>query len=107
MSEENKEDREMSECEYSVNTRQFDKTLRRPLKLTSTRSNEDEDAHRDMDGFSVNEELARLRRAVKEVESVKPERELRLHRFIAEAFANIDEHLRRLGQLPEAWDNES
>ena len=91
------------ECEYSVNIRQFDEELRRPLKLTSTRSNENEDARRDMDGFDVDEELARLRRAVKEVESVKPKQELKLHRFIAEAFANIDEHLLRLGDLPEMW----
>ncbi len=91
------------ECEYSVNIRQFDADLTRPLKLTSTRSNKNEDARRDMDGFDVDEELARLRRAVKEVESVKPKQKLKAHRFIAEAFANIDEHLLRLGGLPETW----
>ncbi|KKK62498.1 hypothetical protein LCGC14_3003720 [marine sediment metagenome] len=45
------------ECEYSVNIRQFDADLTRPLKLTSTRSNKNEDARRDMDGFDVDEIL--------------------------------------------------
>lgn len=79
----------------------YDEARRRPLNLKSTRaSKEDEDAHRDMDGFDVSEELARLRRAVKESETVTPGDNLALYRFIAEAFANIDENYIRLGPSP-------
>lgn len=90
-------------CGYNANMNGFDEALRRPLNLQTTRSHLSEDAHRDMDGFDENEELARLRRAVKETERVSPEENPDLYRFIAEAFGNIDENLRRLGPLPEAW----
>lgn len=86
------------ECNYNSNLRQYDEELCRPLILQSTRSNEDVDAHRDMDGFDVDEELARLRRALV-VEEKTPE----VCAFIVEAFMNIDESLRREGDLPKAW----
>lgn len=93
----------------------------RPLILESTRSHAGEDAWRDMDGFDLDEELARLRRAVHEVRThYLPDRRPRymawvlrrlagaehafdLLGFIAEAFTNIDETLVRLGPLPRAW----
>ncbi len=90
-------------CEYSANMAEFDAALSRPLDLKTTRSDQSEDAHRDMDGFDKDEELARLRRAVKETETVSPEENPELYRFIAEAFGNIDETLCRLGPLPKAW----
>lgn len=90
-------------CNYNSNMRQFDAELCRPLDLHSTRSDANVDAHRDMDGFDVGEELARLRRAVKEAECVSPEESPELYRFIVEAFGNIDESLRREGDLPRAW----
>jgi hypothetical protein len=83
--------------------RQFDEEVRRPLTLHTTRSHEDEDAHRDFDDFDVNEELARLRRAVKEAEDTSPAEAQDLYKFIVEAFGNIDEHLQREGNLPRAW----
>ena len=89
---------------YNDNMKVYDKARGRPLNLKSTRaSKEDEDAHRDMDGFDVDEELARLRRAIKEAETVTPGDNPALYRFIAEAFANIDEHLIRLGSTPHGW----
>ncbi len=91
------------ECGYSANMAEFDEALRRPLDLNTTRSHESKDAHRDMDDFDEDEELARLRRAVKETETVSPEENPELYRFIVEAFGNIDEGLRRLGPLPQAW----
>ena len=91
------------ECGYSANMAEFDEALRRPLDLNTTRSHESKDAHRDMDDFDEDEELARLRRAVKETETVSPEENPELYRFIVEAFGNIDEGLRRLGPLPKAW----
>ncbi len=91
------------ECGYSANMAEFDAALRRPLDLNTTRSHESKDAHRDMDDFDEDEELARLRRAVKETETVSPEENPELYRFIVEAFGNIDEGLRRLGPLPKAW----
>jgi len=90
-------------CGYDSNIRQFDEELRRPLILQTTRSCEGADAHRDMGGFDVDEELARLRRAVRETEHVSPEESPELYRFVTEAFGNVDEHLRRLGSLPETW----
>lgn len=62
----------------------------------TTRSDENEDAHRDMDGFDVDEELARLRLALKSKASSAS-------MFALEAIANIDEHLTRGGPLPKAW----
>jgi hypothetical protein len=83
--------------------KQFDEQMCAPLNLDTTRSHENPDAHRDMDGFDVNEELARLRRAVKEVETAAPGENLELYKFIVEAFSNIDESLRREGDLPRPW----
>ncbi len=94
-----------SECVYSAKMAAFDKALRQPLNLQTTRSGQSEDAYRDMDNFDVNDELERLRRAVKETENVSPEENPKLYLFIAEAFGNIDECLRRLGALPEEWSD--
>ncbi len=91
-------------CGYNANMAGFDEALRQPLNLQTTRSGQSEDAHRDMDNFDVDDELARLRRAVKEAKTVSPKQSPELYRFIAEAFGNIDESLRRLGSLPEAWE---
>lgn len=89
---------------YNANMRAYDEARRRPLNLKSTRaSKEDEDAHRDMDGFDVDEELARLRRAIKETETVAPGDNPALYRFIAEAFDNIDENHVRSGPIPRSW----
>jgi hypothetical protein len=69
----------------------------RPLILTSTRSNTNDDAHRDFDEFDVNEELARLRRALREDMTAA------VSTFIASATTNIDEWLTRGGGMPDAW----
>lgn len=70
---------------YNDNVRVYDEARQRPLKLKSTRaSKEDEDARRDMDGFDIDEELARLRRAIKEAETVTPSDNPAVYRFIAE-----------------------
>ena len=90
-------------CGYNENMRDYDAALARPLSLETTRSNANVDAHRDMDGFDEDEELARLRRAVAEAKRVSPTENSDLYRFIAEAFGNIDELLQRLGPLPHAW----
>lgn len=90
-------------CGYSANMAGFDEALRQPLNLQTTRSGQSEGAYRDMDNFDVDDELARLRRAVKETENVCPEENPELYRFIANAFANIDESIRRLGAMPEVW----
>ena len=88
-------------CGYASNMRQFDEEVCRPLNLKTTRSHANEDAHRDGDGFDVDEELARLRRAVKEAKSDSSK--ALLLEFIVEAFGNIDEHLLREGDLPRTW----
>lgn len=62
----------------------------------STRSDASEDAHRDFDGFDVDEELRRLREAVKDGGTAALT-------FVAEAASNIDEHLNRGGVLPKRW----
>jgi hypothetical protein len=69
----------------------------RPILLASTRSHADDDAHRDFDQFDVNEELARVRRALHE------EATPAVTNFIATAFSNIDEWIVRGGPLPKAW----
>ncbi len=97
----------VSGCGYSSNMRQFDEEIRRPLNLKTTRSHESVDAHRDMDGFDEDEELARLRRALAATTSVAPGEDQELYAFIAEAFGNIDEHLRRGGKPPRAWSRKS
>lgn len=61
--------------------------------IVSTRSNTNEDARRDFDDFDVDEELARLRRALRNGQ----------WRVAAELTANLDEHLSRGGSLPVAW----
>ena len=90
-------------CGYGARMAVFEEALGRSLNLETTRSSRSEDAHRDMDGFDVDEDLARLRRAVREAEGSSPKENPELYGFIAEAFGNIDESLRRLGSLPEAW----
>lgn len=62
-------------------------------EIVSTRSNESEDARRDFDGFSVDEELQRLRLALRDGQ----------WRAAGELAANLDEHLSRGGSLPVAW----
>ncbi|KKN65747.1 hypothetical protein LCGC14_0478860 [marine sediment metagenome] len=96
-------DIKMKDCGYNTNMALHDIALGRPLNLNSTRSNANPDAHRDMDGFDLNEELARLWRALHEAKLVKPEDSPELYTFIVEAAGNIDENLRRLGPLPKAW----
>ena len=61
--------------------------------IVSTRSIANEDARRDFDGFDVDEELRRLRRALRDGR----------WRVAAELTANLDEHLCRGGSLPVAW----
>lgn len=63
-------------CGYTTNMREYDEARRQPLCLKSTRSKANGDAHRDMDGFDRNEELARLRRAIKEAYDADAEDEL-------------------------------
>lgn len=113
------------DCGYNANMDKLAAELQRPLILNSTRSHDDENAWRDMDGFNKDEELARLRRAVHEVRRMNPNyferhmpwsvdptyrdtaqdilRAQALLAFIGEAFTNIDESLSRLGPLPNAW----
>lgn len=106
-------------CGYNANMRELDAQLARPLVLQSTRANTSADAHRDFDHFDVNEELARLRRAVHEIKQTLAQDGLCIYHklwqkspeapllktlaFVAEAFDNIDENLARLGPLPKAW----
>jgi hypothetical protein len=61
--------------------------------ITSTRSNKNEDARRDFDDFDVDEELRRLREALRDEQ----------WHSVAELAANLDEHLSRGGSLPVAW----
>lgn len=61
--------------------------------IISTRSNKSADARRDFDGFDVDEELRRLREALRAGQ----------WRIAAELSANLDEHLSRGGPLPVAW----
>lgn len=105
-------------CGYNHNMRVLEEAQESQLILESTRSHEDEDAHRDMDDFDPDEELKRLRRAVHEVRGmqcgphycpwevdaeVPHTRVCALLAFITEAFDNIDERLVREGPLPRAW----
>lgn len=113
-------------CGYNENMRVLEEAQARPLVLESTRSHAGEDAWRDMDHFNLDEELARLRRAVHEVREAmlyKPPGSGRhqpwrirksaiedeaqsiatLLAFIAMAFDNIDENLVREGPLPTPW----
>jgi hypothetical protein len=61
--------------------------------LTSTRSRKDADAFRDFDDFDIDEELRRLRSALRAKE----------FKVVAELVANLDEYLSRGGSLPVAW----
>lgn len=61
--------------------------------IVSTRSNKNKDARRDFDGFDVDEELRRLREALRGGQ----------WRCAAELASNLDEHLSRGGPLPVAW----
>lgn len=62
-------------------------------KIVSTRSNTSTDARRDFDHFDVDEELCRLRKAMRQGQ----------WRVAAELVSNLDEHLSRGGSLPVAW----
>jgi hypothetical protein len=61
--------------------------------IVSTRSNASEDARRDFDHFDEDEELSRLREAMRQGQ----------WRVVAELASNLDEHLSRGGSLPVAW----
>jgi len=61
--------------------------------MISTRSKKSEDAHRDFDGFDVDEELARFRAAVSRGDVTNA----------VELAKNIDENLSRGGPIPVAW----
>jgi hypothetical protein len=69
-----------------------------------TRSHAGEDAHRDFDGWDIDEELARLRVALQAVKGWNIRFAEHLA-FVLEAIENIDEHLTRSGGrgLPKAW----
>ena len=98
----------VTECDYTSNMELYDNARSRSeLNLQSTRASHDADAHRDMDGFDGDEELARLHRALKEAETVSPEQNPKLYRFIAEATLNLDEEGRRGGPMPAAWSHRS
>lgn len=86
-------------CGYHAreDERQHPKPRQRVLKSTRT-GKPGSDTHRDMDGFDVDEELARLRLALRRPSVLDPA----TARFIREAFRNIDEHLVREGTLPAA-----
>ena len=85
-------------CSYDAPTTELDAALSRPVLLASTRSYADDDAHRDFDEFDVNEELSRLRRALRE------EATPAVTNFIVTAIGNIDEWIVRGGPLPKAWN---
>lgn len=65
----------------------------RTKKITSTRSRENPDAHRDFGDFAVDEELRRLREALRTGQPL----------VAADLAANLDEYLSRGGPLPVAW----
>ena len=112
-----------TDCSYNTNTSELEKAQKSELNWESTRSHDGEDAWRDGDGFDLDEELKRLRRAVHEVrtkfrtpgprhipwhidiQKVMDGRETvaSLLAFISEAFDNIDNNLIRQGPLPQAW----
>jgi hypothetical protein len=62
-------------------------------RIVSTRSNASEDARRDFDHFDENEELSRLREAMRRGQ----------WRVATELASNLDAHLSRGGSLPVAW----
>ena len=62
-------------------------------KIVSTRSNASEDARRDFDHFDVDEELSRLREAMRQGQ----------WRIAAELASNLDQFLSCGGSLPVAW----
>jgi hypothetical protein len=61
--------------------------------ITSTRSKASDDARRDFEGFDVDEELRRFRKALRQAQ----------WRIAAELAANLDEYLTRGGSRPQAW----
>ncbi len=85
-------------CSYNEHMTELNAARDRPLVLVSTRSCANDDAHRDFDQFDVDEELARLRRAL------RGEATLTVSKFIATALGNIDEWIVRGGPLPKAWN---
>ncbi len=85
-------------CTYAAAEKERSNPKPKKRVFVTTRSNESEDAYRDMDGFDLEEELARLRLAMRAstLDSMT---------FAREAFNNIDEHLVRQGKLPRSWNH--
>lgn len=94
------------QCGYGARQDQLDAPTPKERVFNSTcapmNGDPDNDAYRDMDGFDVDEELARLRLAIREPMFVGP-KATKLARFVAEAFHNIDRSLVREGDRPQAW----
>lgn len=84
-------------CRYGELADAFEDERTTPRPLVTTRSCRNVDAHRDFDGFDINEELARLRYATT---LATPE----ALDFAKTAFTNIDEFLVRGGPLPRTWE---
>lgn len=76
-------------CTYTEARKEWENPTPKERVFKTTRSGASDDAHRDFDGFDIDEELARAR--------------LAMIQFVAEAFNNIDEWLIRMGRLPKAW----
>jgi len=81
-------------------------TAMKPSRLLpTTRANDSEDAHRDMDGFDPDEELRRMRVAIgiSLVKAVTTAQRRQAMRFVVVMAANLDEHLSRGGTCPKEW----
>lgn len=61
--------------------------------LISTRSNSNEDARRDFDGFDIDDEMRLFREACRQKD----------WKHAAEFMSNIDEYLVRGGEPPNCW----
>lgn len=75
--------------------------------LRSTRSCEGEDARRDFDRFNPDEELRRMRAAIRESADAKATTGDRRDamRLAVEVAMNLDEWLTRAGRLPKVWES--
>jgi hypothetical protein len=69
------------------------KALKKLTKIVSTRSSINADARRDFDNFDIDEELSRLRKAMRRGQ----------WRVVAELAANLDQYLSCGGSFPVAW----